>query len=58
MYVKEYVQTKEQNYLQELCKEKDFEVSTVELLDYKIVLACMYRSFDDNFHIFLKKIWK
>jgi hypothetical protein len=31
-------------YLQELCKEKDNEVSIFELLDYKIVLVCVYRS--------------
>jgi hypothetical protein len=41
--------------LHELCKEKDFEMPIVELLDYKIVLECSYRSPDGIFHIFLKK---
>jgi hypothetical protein len=39
MYVKEYVQTKEQNCLQEICKAKYSEMSIVESLDYKIVLV-------------------
>jgi hypothetical protein len=41
IHVRKYVQTKEQNCLQELCKEKDFEMSVAELLvlDYEIVLV-------------------
>jgi hypothetical protein len=42
--------------LQELCKDKDFEMSIVELLDYKTVLVCIYRSLDGDFHIFLEKL--
>jgi hypothetical protein len=34
IYIKEYVQTKEQNCLKELCKEKYFKMSIAELLDY------------------------
>jgi hypothetical protein len=41
--------------LQELCKEKDFEMSMAELLGSKIVLVCIYRSPDVDYHMFLKK---
>jgi hypothetical protein len=51
-----YVETKEQNYLQELCKEKEFETSIGELLDYRIVLVFIYRSPDRDFYIFLKNL--
>jgi hypothetical protein len=56
IYVRHRVQTKEQNCMQELCKEKDFEMSTVELVDYKIVLVCIYRLPDGDFRIFLKNL--
>jgi hypothetical protein len=56
IYVRDTVQTKEQNCVQELCKEKDFEMSIVELVDYKIVLMCIYRSPDGDFRIFLKNL--
>jgi hypothetical protein len=55
IYVKEYVQTKELNYLQKLGKEKVFEMSVVELLNYKVVVVCIYRSPDGDFYKFLKK---
>jgi hypothetical protein len=42
VYVESYLQIKEQNCFQKLCKEKHFEMSTVELLDYKAVLVRMY----------------
>lgn len=41
IYMKKNVQTKEQNWLQELFKERDIEMSIVELLDYKIVIVCL-----------------
>jgi hypothetical protein len=31
-------------------------MSIMELLDYKIVLVCTYRSPDGDFHIFLKNL--
>jgi hypothetical protein len=43
-------------YLQDLCKEKDFEMSIHELLDYKIVLGYIYRSPDGDFHILSKNL--
>lgn len=56
IYVKEYVQTKELHYLQKLGKEKDFEISIVELLKDKIVVVCIYRSPDGDFYMFLKNL--
>jgi hypothetical protein len=43
VYVRHTVRTKEQNCVKELCKEKVFEMSIVELVDYKIALVCIYR---------------
>jgi hypothetical protein len=37
-------------------RKKIFEMSIVEFFDYKIVLMCIYRSPDGDFHIFLKNL--
>jgi hypothetical protein len=55
IYVKEHVQTIELNYFQKLGKEKDLEVSAVELLKDKVVV-CVYRSLDGDFYMFLKNL--
>jgi exonuclease III len=55
IYVKEYLQTKELNYLQKLGKEKVFKMSVAELLNYKVVV-CIYRSPGGDFHRFLKNL--
>jgi hypothetical protein len=39
IYVGDRVQTKEQNCVQEFCKKKDFEMSIMEFVDYKLVLV-------------------
>jgi hypothetical protein len=49
MCVKEYVQTKELHYLQRLGKEKDFEMSIVELFKGKTFVVYIYRSPDGDF---------
>jgi hypothetical protein len=54
IFVKDRVQTKELDGMQGLCKEKDFEMSIVELVDLKIVLVCIYRSPDGDFQLFKK----
>jgi hypothetical protein len=41
IYVKHHVQTKEINYLKGITKEKDFEMSAVEILDYKLIIVCV-----------------
>ena len=42
IYVKLHVQTKEINYLLGISKEKDFEMTAVEILDYKLTVLCVY----------------
>jgi hypothetical protein len=39
IYVKLHVQTKEINYLQGISKEKYFEMTAVEILDYKLIIC-------------------
>jgi hypothetical protein len=41
MPVKHHVQTKEVNYLNGISKEKDFEMTTVEILDYELIIVCV-----------------
>lgn len=43
------------NYLEGIGSEKVFEMSTVQLLDFKFTLAYMYRSHDGDFYEFLVK---
>jgi hypothetical protein len=54
IYVKHYLQTREVNYINGISKEKDFEMSALEFLDYDLIVVCVYRSPDGDFHI-LKK---
>jgi exonuclease III len=56
IFVKHCMQTKEINYLQGISKEKDFEMTAVEVLDYKLIIACVYRSPDGNFSTFLRSL--
>jgi hypothetical protein len=56
MYVRYYLQTKEMNYIQGISEEKDFEVSAVEIVEYNLVVVCVYRSLDGDFAIFLQKL--
>jgi hypothetical protein len=41
IYVNKNIQTKEPLYFQKLGKEKDFEVSAVELLKDKVIVVCV-----------------
>ena len=41
IYVKYHVQTKEINYLKVMSKEKDFKMTAVEILDYKLIIVCV-----------------
>ena len=36
--------TKEVKYLKDLCSEKEFEISAVELVDFKCLVICISRS--------------
>ena len=35
------MQTKEINYLKAISKKKDFEMTAVEILDYKLIIVCV-----------------
>jgi exonuclease III len=52
IFVKHYVQTKEINYLQ----EKDFEMTAVEIMDYKLIIVFVYRSPDGDFSTFFRSL--
>ena len=41
IYVKHYLQTKEVNYIKGISKEKDFEMTAVEIPDYDLVVVCV-----------------
>jgi exonuclease III len=62
IYVKHPVQTKEINYLQGISREKDFEITAMEILDYKMIIVCVCvcvcvcRSPDGDFSTFLKSL--
>ena len=56
IYVKYHVQTKEINYLKVMSKEKDFKMTAVEILDYKLIIVCVYRSPDGDFSTFLRSL--
>jgi hypothetical protein len=55
IYVKNYLQTREVNYIKGISKEKDFEMSAVEILHYDLIVACVSRSPDGDFFHILKK---
>jgi hypothetical protein len=54
--VKYHMQTKEINYQKGISKEKDFEMTAVEILDYKLIIMCEYRSPDGDFSTFLRSL--
>ena len=68
IYVKHHVQTKEINYLKRISKEKDFEMTALEILDCKLMCVCVCmrarlcmcvcvcRSPDDDFSTFLRSL--
>jgi hypothetical protein len=50
------VQTKELNYLQGISKEKYFEMTAVEILDYKFFVVCVHESPDGEFSTLLRSL--
>ena len=46
--------TKELNLLIELGEEENLELSVTEIVQYAIIVICIYRSSDGRFDIFLK----
>jgi len=41
IYIKHYMQTKEVNYPKGISKEKDFEVTTVEIQECELIIVCL-----------------
>jgi len=52
MYLCKKIQTPEVNYFQGISKEKDFEITVIELLEYKFIAVCIYRSPEGDIHTF------
>jgi hypothetical protein len=44
------------NYIKGISKEKDFEMSAVEILDFDLIVVCVYRSPDGDFSIFIRNL--
>ena len=56
IFVRKGVMTKELNLLIELGEEKIVELSVTELVQYAIIVICIYRTPDGRFDTFFKKI--
>ena len=56
IFVKMGVITKELNSLNEPGEEESFELSVTELVQYEVIVICIYRSPDGKFNIFLNKL--
>ena len=56
IYVKKSICTKDVNCLQGISIEKDFEIAISELVTYGYVVACIYRSPNGDFRVFLKNL--
>ena len=56
IYVNNTIQSKEVSQFNNLRRDKVFEISVVELLEFHIILACIYRSPESDFYDFLNKL--
>ena len=56
VYVKKSICTKDVNCLQGLSIEKDFEIAITELVTYSYVIACINRSPNGDFRVYLKNL--
>jgi hypothetical protein len=56
IYVKKEIRMKELNDLEYLGEVKNFELTITELIDYKIILICIYRSPNEKFEVFLNRL--
>jgi hypothetical protein len=55
-YVKDSIVTKDIDYFTTLSEDKNFELSLIELVNYKIFIVCIYRSPDGQIEIFINKL--
>jgi hypothetical protein len=56
IFVKKELNVREIVFLNDLCCEKNFELSAVEIVDFKWLLICIYRSSHSDVCIFLDKL--
>jgi hypothetical protein len=56
IFVRNFIQTKEVNYLNGIGTEKVFELSVTELLDFSLIIVCICRSLDRDFSDSLLKL--
>jgi hypothetical protein len=50
IFIRKNIQIEQAQYLQELGKEKVFEISAIEMPGKNIILICIYRSPDSDFN--------
>jgi hypothetical protein len=46
----------EVSYLRSLGSENDFEMTEVQLMDFNLIVVCIYRSLHSDFHVILNKL--
>lgn len=51
-----YITTKELPFLKDLATEKHFEICGLEIIEYRIILVCIYRTPESNINIFFDKL--
>ena len=56
IYIKNGQITTEISCFKEICEEKNFEMSLIELPRYKLIIVCIYRSPDGYLEKFLEKL--
>jgi hypothetical protein len=53
IFVSNELKTRDLTFLRNLGRKKVFEISAIELVDFKITVVCIYRSPNSNEEIFL-----
>jgi hypothetical protein len=56
LFVNKELNTREVTFLNDLCCEKHFEISVDEIVEFKWLLICIYRSPHSDVHIFLNNL--
>ena len=56
IYVKENIIIREIDYFTSLSEEKNFEISLINLVDYKLYVVCIYISLEGQIDYFLNKL--
>lgn len=56
IWVRKDLQAREVSYLRNMGSESDFEMSKVELMDFKLILICVYQSPHSDFYTFVRKL--